>query len=262
MTTQDTSAAMDIEAYLASGGVLTSPVNVPTRYRGVLLRLMSSFVDSQLAASAGFATSINFAPGIRERIAASRITLEKADHAQRVLDVMQSFGTDVQRYQTQHDWAARVQRDADLAMARHGADMRLLVFHFPLQSWADAVVMNVLQGLATNVQFEEFVRISYSPLAEVFQGIAPIEKKHAQLGLQGLERLCSTDEGRQQAQEAILYWYPRVMASFGYSNSARHEKLVQFGLRHETNEQLLERWQKIAAANLAALQLSLPQPAK
>ena len=46
---------MPIEDYLAQGGVLTSPANVPPRYRGELLRLMASFVDSELAASAGFA---------------------------------------------------------------------------------------------------------------------------------------------------------------------------------------------------------------
>lgn len=37
---------MTIEDYLAQGGKLTSPGNVPARYRGELLRLMASFVDS------------------------------------------------------------------------------------------------------------------------------------------------------------------------------------------------------------------------
>ncbi len=112
------SETMNMEDYLAKGGVLTSPDNVPARYRGELMRLMSSFVDSELAASAGFADSINFAPGIKERIAASRITLEKADHAERVLLVMATFGTDVNRYQAQHDWSARVEREADLGSTR------------------------------------------------------------------------------------------------------------------------------------------------
>ena len=75
---------MPIEDYLAKGGVLTSPANVPARYRGELLRLMAIFVDSELAGSAGFADTINTAPGITARIAACRITLEKADHAERL----------------------------------------------------------------------------------------------------------------------------------------------------------------------------------
>ena len=64
---------MNLDDYLAQGGVLTSPDNAPPRYRWELLRLMSSFVDSELAASAGFADAINFAPAIKERISASRI---------------------------------------------------------------------------------------------------------------------------------------------------------------------------------------------
>ena len=52
MSNSDT---MNLESYLAQGGVLTAPGNVPARYRGELMRLMSSFVDSELAASAGFA---------------------------------------------------------------------------------------------------------------------------------------------------------------------------------------------------------------
>lgn len=247
---------MNIEDYLAQGGVLTSPANVTARYRAELLRLMSSFVDSELAASAGFAASINFAPGIKERIAASRITLEKADHAERVLGIMTDFGTDADRYQRQHDWAARVSRDADLVTARTGGDMRLSVFHYPITGWADAVVMNVLMGLATGVQMTELSRLSYAPLAEVFREIAPREARHATLGIEGLDRLVVTDAGRAEAKAAIAYWQPRVAATFGMAGSARHEALARFGLRRASNEALLARWQALVAETLGAIGLN------
>lgn len=244
------SDTMNIEEYLAQGGVLTAPGNVPARYRGELMRLMSSFVDSELAASAGFAASINFAPGIKERIAASRITLEKADHAERVLGVMETFGTDGDRYQRQHDWAARVARDADLGATRTGGDMRLSVFHYPITGWADAVVMNVLQGLATGVQMTELTRVSYAPLAEVFREIAPREARHAALGLEGLAQL-----DKAEARAAIAYWQPRVAAGFGVAGSQRYETLARFGLRHTPNEQLLARWEAQVKEDLAELGL-------
>lgn len=247
---------MNIEEYLAQGGVLTSPGNVPARYRGELMRLMGSFVDSELAASAGFAASINFAPGIKERIAASRITLEKADHAERVLNVMADFGTDTARYQRQHDWAARVARDADLGAVRAGGDMRLSVFHYPITGWTDAVVMNVLMGLATGVQMTELTRISYAPLAEVFREIAPREARHAELGIEGLDRLAASDAGRAAARAAIGYWRPRVAATFGLAGSARHAMLARLGLRHATNESLLSRWDALVAETLGPIGLN------
>ena len=161
---------MPLEDYLAQGGKLTSPENTPPRYRAELLRLMSSFVDSQLAGSAGFAAAINWAPGIKERIAASRITLEKADHAERVLDLMEGFGTDKALYEQAHKWARRVDRGATIDPKRQGGDMRLSVFHYPLTGWTDAVVMNVLMGMATGHALGELAR--YCNLSEL-----PLERK-------------------------------------------------------------------------------------
>lgn len=246
---------MNIEDYLAKGGVLTAPGNVPPRYRGELLRLMGSFVDSELAASAGFADSINLAPGIRERISASRITLEKADHAERVLNVMGDFGTDTKLYQTTQDWAARVDRNADIGAARRPGDMRLSVFHYPLISWPDAVVMNVLQGIATEIHMTELTRISYAPLAETFREIAPREARHTSLGVQGLGALVKTAENRKSVEDSIAYWRPRVAAGFGAAKSGRFETLKKFGLRHSANEELLSRWEARIAETLTELGL-------
>jgi len=246
---------MSIDDYLAHGGKLTSPGNVPARYRGELLRLIASFVDSELAASAGFADTINDAPGIKSRIAAARIVLEKADHAERVLAKMAEFGVDTARYEGVHPWAARVARDADLSATRQGGDMRLSVFHYPLQGWVDAVVMNVVQGLAANVQIAEMAQVSYQPLAEVFRAIGPVEARHAELGLEGLAHIVATSEGRAAALDSLAYWRPRVAAGFGAAQSERFERLARLGLRHRTNEALQADWATALDAHLADLSL-------
>ncbi|MCA0407086.1 MAG: phenylacetate-CoA oxygenase subunit PaaI [Proteobacteria bacterium] len=247
---------MQLETYLEKGGVLTSPGNVPARYRGELMRIMASFVDSELAGSAGFANVINDAPGIKERISAARIVLEKTDHAERVLKVMGEFGVDQTRYATHHDWAKRMARDASLDSARSGTDMRLPVFHFPIEGWVDAVVMNVLMGEATGVQLSELSRISYAPLAETFRAIAAREARHAILGYEGLTKIATTEEGRAKAKESVAYWRPRVAASFGHAGSERFDMLKRLGLRHEPTPTLLMRWSLLVDARLASLGLS------
>lgn len=128
--------------------------------------------------------------------------------------------------------------------------MRLSVFHYPITGWADAVVMNVLQGLATGVQMTELTRVSYAPLAEVFREIAPREARHAALGLEGLAQL-----DKAEARAAIAYWQPRVAAGFGVAGSQRYETLARFGLRHTPNEQLLARWEAQVKEDLAELGL-------
>lgn len=243
------SDTMKIEDYLAEGGKLTSPANVPPRYRGELMRMMASFVDSALAGSAGFADVINAAPGITERIAAAKIVLEKADHAQRVLRIMGEFGVDVGRYANVHPWEARLPRDADIGATRQGGDMRLSVFHYPLQGWTDAVVFNLLMGLASTIQLRELAKVSYQPLAEEFRAILPREERHLELARNGLARILQGDA--KAARAAVDFWRPHVAASFGTSGSDRFDRLKALGLRHEANDALLARWDAALDAALA-----------
>ena len=81
-----------LASYLANGGKLSAPDNAPPRYRGELMRLMAVFVDSELAGASGFADCINLAPGVKERIIAARIVLEKFGHAEKVLGLLEQFG--------------------------------------------------------------------------------------------------------------------------------------------------------------------------
>jgi len=245
---------MPIEDYLAQGGVLTNPSNVPPRYRAELMKLMASFVDSSLAGAAGFADIINEGPGIKERIAAARIVLEKTDNADKVLSIMGDFGADTARYATHHPWTARLERDADIGSTRTEQDMRLAVFNYPLAGWSDAVVMNLLMGRAVTTQLADLSRVSYQPLAEAFRAIAPVEKRHAELAEEGVAKLLETEE-TATLQASVDYWFPRVAASFGAAESAKAEALSAMGLRHETNANLKARWAEETGACLENLGL-------
>lgn len=249
---------MSITDYLAQGGVLTSPGNVPARYRAELMRLMATFVDSALAGAAGFADVINEGPGIKERIAAAKIVLEKTDNADKVLSIMGEFGANTERYANHHPWTDRLARDADIGTSRTEADMRLSVFNYPLQGWSDAVVMNLLMGQAVGVQLSEFKRVSYAPLADAFRAIAPVEARHAELAAEGIGRLIETGTDTADLQASIDYWWPRVAASFGKDVSTRAAQLQAFGLRHSTNAELREEWDASAATSLKNLGLSAP----
>lgn len=244
---------LELTEYLSRGGKLSSPDNAPPRYRGELMRLMATFVDSELAGAAGFADCINAGPGIKERIAASRIVHEKLASADRVLRIMGEFGADTARYVGHHPWSDRLPRAADIGATRRDGDMRLNVFHYPIEGWTDAVVMNVLMGRATVIQLEEFTGGSYQPLAEAFRAILPVETRHAELGLEGLRSLARDPRERARAAASAGYWHPRVAASFGTAGSARFETLRRFGLRRTPNDVLAERWRAEVAGLLGEL---------
>ena len=248
---------MSIESYLAAGGVLTNPTNVPPRYRAELMKLMATFVDSELAGAAGFADIINQGPGIKERIAAAKIVLEKTDNADRVLKIMGEFGADTDRYATHHPWTARLDRAADIGATLSEHDMRLAVFNYPIEGWTDAVVMNLLMSRAVGVQLAEFALVSYQPLAEAFRAIAPIEAHHGELALEGAVKLL--EQGAAPAmQDSVDYWWPRVAASFGAGKPERMEKLRQMGLRRASGVELKNRWLAEAAEVVTRLGLRTP----
>lgn len=253
------SDSMTLDSYLAAGGVLTNPTNVPPRYRAELMKLMATFVDSELAGAAGFADVINQGPGIKERIAAARIVMEKNHNAAQVLRVMGEFGADTQRYVTHHPWTQRLDRDADIGATRSAQDMRLAVFNYPIQGWTDAVVMNLLMSRAVIVQLTEFSQISYQPLADVFRAITPIETHHGELAAEGAAKLAKTGE-TDAMQASAAYWWPRVSQSFGTGQSGKMDALRSMGLRQTDNAGLRNLWQAEAEAALLKVGLTPPRP--
>jgi 1,2-phenylacetyl-CoA epoxidase catalytic subunit len=247
--------------YLAGGGKLTSPDNANARYRGEIMRLMAVFVDSEMAGASGFAQCINFGPGLKDRMIATRIVLEKFGHAERVLKIMEEFGANTSRYVEHHPWADRLDRDANLGTKRIEGDMRLNVFHYPITDWCDAVTMNTLMGCATVAYLKEVSGCSYQPLGDAFSEILSVEARHARLGEAGLRQLLDEGYDRTAAQASVDYWYPRVASSFGRASSDHSDAYRRYGLRQRSNEQLLALWDADARRILIGLDLEVPKVA-
>ena len=247
-----------LSSYLANGGKLSAPDNAPARYRGELMRLMAVFVDSEMAGASGFADCINLAPGVNERIVAARIVLEKFGHAEKVLGLLAQFGANTTQYVGAHPWAARHDRSADFGTRRVGGDLRLNVFHYPIQGWVDSVVLNFLMGRASVVQIEELTRCSYQPLADALSEILPVELRHAELGEAGLRRALAAGHDPTDAQASVNYWYRRAADTFGRDSSDHYDTYRRYGLRQHPNQELLAKWRSNVATTLAELGLAVP----
>jgi 1,2-phenylacetyl-CoA epoxidase catalytic subunit len=245
-------------SFVAGGGRLSAPDNVTPRYRAELMRLMAIFVDSEMAGASGFADCINLAPGLKERITATRIVYEKLNHARQVLELMEQFGANTGQYVGAHPWSSRLDRSVNLGLRRMDGDMRLNVFHYPINGWVDAVVMNCLMGQATVVQLDELTRGSYQPLSDVLTVILPVEKHHAELGEHGLQAALEKGHDKTDAQASVNYWYPRVADTFGNSASDHFDQHRKYGLRERGREELLSRWQSIVHPVLEGFGLTVP----
>lgn len=244
--------------HVKAGGKLAAPEEMSAQYRGEIVRVMSVLVDSWLAAAAGFADTVNRAPGLAERQAMVRITGEKLAHAGTVLELLRPFGVQPDLYLSTHPWAARIGRDIDLGLRRIPGDKRLNVFHYPLQSWHDAVLVNWLVGASLAIQLRDLADSSYSPLAIALSGMAEAEEQLAALSQPLLSAALKRDGRAGPTQAALDYWYPRAAATFGHRESDRFASYKRYGLRRESNDVLLNRWRALIDPRLAGLGLVSP----
>ena len=252
---QDDEALID---HIAQGGRVTAPEQMSPAYRAEILRVMTVLTDSELAGAAGFADCINRAPGLAERQALTRIVAAKLDHAGRILGLMQPFAVNGDLYMRTHPWAARIGRDIDLGLRRIPGDKRLNVFHYPIESWYDALMVDLLVGHSLAIQLEDLAGCSYTPLAGELRAIAPLERTLADLAVPLLEAAIARDGRLSAAQIALDYWHGRAIATFGNVDSERFAVYRRYAIRRATNATLLAQWRAKVDGLLKAMNLKVP----
>ncbi len=245
-------------ARVTAGESITDAAQMTPRYRAEVMRLLAILIDSELAGAAGFVNSLNTAPTLDDRVNVARIISEKFDHARQVLALLGAFGVDPYLYVNEHAWDARLGRPSNLGTRRVGGDKRLNVFHYPIESWTDAATLMLLMGTASTIQLGDQAHSSYQPFAEVIGPIIKRESAHSDEGAASLGRAIAAYGVPDKAQMAVGYWYPRVVDTFGRLESERLETYRAYGLRRQSNADLLDAWRDVIAPRLQTLGLSAP----
>jgi len=245
--------------HIAAGGKIAAPDDMSAAYRAEITRLLTVLADSELAAVAGFADWINRAPTFADRQAMVRIVGEKLDHAGQILDLLRPFGVVPELYLQSYPWAARIGRDVDLGLRRIPGDKRLNVFHYPLQSWEDALLVDLLVGQSLALQLRDLAGSSYAPLAAAIDRLAVREAILAGPAGPMLQAAVARPGNRGAVQVALDYWYPRAAATFGRLESQRFIVYQRYNLRKDTNQTLLERWRSAIDNVLRPLDLEAAQ---
>lgn len=252
---QDEKALVD---HIAKGGRITAPEQMAPAYRAEILRVMTVLTDSELAGAAGFAAAINGAPGLAERQALVRIVAAKLEHAGIILALMLPFGVNAELYVRSHPWAARIGRDIDLGLRRIPGDKRLNVFHYPLESWYDALLVDLLVGQSLVIQLTDLADCSYTPLAGELRAMTPAEQLLADLAPPLLQAAIVRDSRLSAAQSALDYWYGRAAATFGNIESERFAVYRRYGIRRDNNAALLGQWRRRIDGRLKEWGLKVP----
>jgi ring-1,2-phenylacetyl-CoA epoxidase subunit PaaA len=127
-----------------------------------------------------------------------------------------------------------------------------------IDNWAERGFFSMLGEAAVFDILKEMAESSYKPIADMCPGVIAEERVHVAHGLRIIRGLCQTPAGKQQAQGALLRWWPVALDVFGRSDSKRSRLYVKWRLRKYTNEQARIRFIEATVPKLQQLGLEVP----
>ena len=159
--------ASDMMAKIERGVRLESPDEMTPEYRDNLVHLMTMQADSELAGGYGYVPWIMKAPGVEEKHVVAQIVKDEHRHAAVMYGLLADLGVDVDAHVRAHDeaFAMRIDASADIGTARIGADKRVNIFYYPIDTWADFTFFNFCMDRGAGHQLEDVRQCSYGPWA-------------------------------------------------------------------------------------------------
>ena len=100
--------------------------------------------------------------------------------------------------------------EADIGTARVGADKRVNIFYYPIDTWADFVIFNFCMDRGAGHQLEDVRPWSYGPWRRGVEGIFKEERMHIRHGELWVKRLAENPATRE-AERTFHKWYIRTM---------------------------------------------------
>jgi ring-1,2-phenylacetyl-CoA epoxidase subunit PaaA len=240
------------------GETIESPDEMTDEYRENLLHLMLMQADSEIAGAFGYVPWIMKAPTPAEMLAVASITRDEVRHGRVVYKLLENLGVDVESRVKQFDFTLRVGSEDYLGQARAAQDQRVNIFYYPIDTWADFIMFNVLMDRAAGHQLDDAARCSYGPWRRVMDGIMKEETMHIAHGDTWLRRLGRDPATHDELQETLDRWWPRVMNVFGRPKTRRNAIYRKWGLKLRDNDEVRQAFVADVQKPIAEATLTMP----
>jgi 1,2-phenylacetyl-CoA epoxidase catalytic subunit len=150
---------------------------------------------------------------------------------------------------------------AGLGVGPVDTEIKQYMFHLPLDTFCDLAFFNALGDRVGCYIGETWEGVPYEPLLNVADRLHKDEVFHATFGMNNLRRICSTEEGRAQANEKVGIWWPAALDMFGNSSSSFSDKYVKWNLRKKNNEELRQAYIADTRPMLEQIGIDVPDDA-
>ncbi len=228
-------------------------------YYDHLTNLMLQQADSELAGGFGYVPWIMKAPTTEEMLIVSNIVRDEVRHARAMYRLLEDAQFGVDDWVEKMDFTFRVGSTADLGSQRAASDKRVNIFYYPIEAWADFIAFNFLMDRGAGHQLEDVKHSSYGPWRREIDRIFKEEMTHIAHGDYWVKKLALDPKRKDEIQQALNRWWPRVMAIFGRPGSKKNKRYRELGLKKRDNDEVRQTFAKEVREKTAAWGLTLPQ---
>jgi 1,2-phenylacetyl-CoA epoxidase catalytic subunit len=217
----------------------------------LVVKLMVVQADTEFASIQQHRPWLDRAPTLEDRWIESRIIADEARHGLQACRILRDFGEPGQKL-------------IDELLAKREGEHKLDAFNMPFDTWADVGAFCCFVDRVGVYQLRAFQECSYGPLARAMPLMLSEEQLHLNFGSSVLRRMVHDGPkysgSKEDAQAAVVKWYPRALDMFGHSNSDTSRRAIAYGLKRWTNEEARARYIAEVTELMKSVGLELPSP--
>ena len=224
---------------------LSSPDDLEADEREAVEALLYRLADDEFVIAERYTEWQVRSPTLESDLALSNIAQDELGHARLWYDLLEDFGYE----------------EADLLWERDPADFKhstLVELPFESGDWADAIVRSYLYDEAEHIRLEALEDSSYPRIVDRVGKVQGEEKYHREHATNWLERLASTDEGRERVQAAVDRLFPHALTLFEPVEPELEARIDEYGIRTRSLDEMGEAWLETVVPFLESLGLETP----
>ena len=224
---------------------------LPVDMRKLIIKLMVVQADTEFASIQQHRPWLDHAPTLEDRWIEARIVADEARHGLQACRILRDFGEEGQRY-------------IDELLSKKEGEHKLDAFNMKFERWGDVGAFTCFVDRVGVYQLRAFQECSYGPLARAMPLMLSEEQLHLNFGFSVLRRMVQDAPkyigSKEEAQAAVVKWFPRALDMFGHSNSETSRRAIEWGLKRWTNEEARERYLREVTPLMASIGIQLPAP--
>lgn len=235
----------ELKARLESGALVESPDQMSNDYVMGLKRILTVSADTELISAPAYYYAAAKAPTINAFVSAMAIIQDELGHANIAYRLLEDLGFDKEQ----------------LIYERQPHEFKYpYAFDVPLDSWVELVCANALYDRAGYVLLGDvYKHTSFAPWKRGLVKVDREENFHLRHGETWIRKICESETGRAEVQQAIDWMFPMVMEWFGLpDDKKRHTEQLSYGLKGSSNDTLRQIWLSTGVPFCQEVGLSLP----